>query len=168
MHESRLIVRSLKTVSDSFLFLQLTTGAALSVLEMQIEEYTEQTMINIRHLKLAKYGSTDFEECGNFVFKDLRNGSCRTAMMLELEEGEDTQYPLQNLLEKYNVSISDYFEVNEENGVFTLSIEFEGNLCSSEDNLLNIQNLLEIAGKRVYSRKDSNDGVELFIDSSAE
>ena len=125
-------------------------------------------MINIRHLKLAKYNSTDFEECGNFVFKDLRNGSCRTAMMLELEEGEDTQYPLQNLLEKYSLSISDYFEVNEENGVFTLSIEFEGNLCSTEDNLLNIRKLLGIAGKRVYGRKDENCGFELVICSTAE
>ena len=121
-------------------------------------------MNNIRLLHLDKYDSNEFELIDNFIYRDLRNGNFCLALSFELEKDEDTQNPLEDILEKYCVNITDFFEVNEEDGVYTISIEIEGSLCDNEENLFNVKNLLEIVGKRVHNKVTPDGLFDLIIE----
>ena len=121
-------------------------------------------MNNIRLLHLEKYDSNEFDLIDNYIYRNLKNGNYCVAISFELENDEDTQNPLEDILEKYSVNITDFFEVNEKDGVYTLSIEIEGSLCYNEVNLINIKNCLEIIGKRVHSKTTPDGFLNLVIE----
>lgn len=62
-------------------------------------------MINIRILTVPKYlDTTHYKPVGEGVFEDLTDqdgARYRIAFSFELEDGEDTQYPVEDLLDKY-------------------------------------------------------------------
>lgn len=67
-------------------------------------------------------------------------------MALELEEGEDSQYPLEDLLDKYFVHVAEFLDSDDENKPKYI---FGGELDD-------IQKLKSLPGKRVYN--------EVFVD----
>jgi hypothetical protein len=125
-------------------------------------------MKNISVLKLDKYNELSnylMEEDG--VYKDLRDTDVtnyRIALSFELENGEDEQYPLEDILDKYYLYVSDFLE---QTNNFTeklpnvLKLELAGEL---ED----IQDVKYIIGKRVYNesfiKEDGKNYVRLVIE----
>ena len=111
-------------------------------------------MKNINSIILDKYkDDTEFEEINEHIYKQRSNGSYRIALTCELEEGEDIQYPLADLLDKYYVNCTDYIEEKKINNLWLLSFELEGSLDIEEEDYANILSVSEIIGKRVYNKE---------------
>ena len=77
----------------------------------------------------------------------------KIAFSFELEEGEDTQYPLEDLLDKYNLYVSDFLPSESTN---IMKIELAG---SPED----IQKVASIGGKRVYNSDYTGDDGKTYV-----
>ncbi|MFJ1426324.1 hypothetical protein ACILD6_02495 [Capnocytophaga canimorsus] len=70
-------------------------------------------MKNITLLELKKYDNFLYEEVEKGVYKDLDDldeTSYRIALSFELEEGETFQYPLEDILDKYFLYVSDFLD----------------------------------------------------------
>lgn len=115
-------------------------------------------MKNIILLDLDKHkNSPQYEFVENGIYKDLMDPddcSYRFAISFELEEGEDTQYPMEDILDKYYLYVSDFLE-NETISNNILSIELGGELER-------IRKAQEIIGKHVYNKEYEENG-ETFI-----
>jgi len=119
-------------------------------------------MKNIYSIVLEKYkDNTEFEKIDEHIFKKRSNDSYRIALTCELEEGENAQYPLEDLLDKYFVNCTDYFELKQTKGIWTLSLELEGSLDIADEDYANILAVSNIIGKRVYN--EENDGLIVLI-----
>lgn len=120
-------------------------------------------MKNIAILNLDKHKSLhDFELIEDGIYKDLHdqdNTKYRIAISYELENNEDSQYPLEDILDKFFLYVSDF--LGEDTNLSNLKkIELGGEL---ED----VRAAKEIIGKRVYNREYEEDGntyVELVIE----
>ena len=111
-------------------------------------------MKNINSIVLEKYqDSTQFEKIDERIYKQRSNGSYRIALACELEDGESAQYPLEDLLDKYYVNCTDYFEETQINDLRTLSFELEGSLDVEDEDHANIIAVSKIIGKRVYNEE---------------
>ena len=122
-------------------------------------------MINIKIIELEKHKDIGrYELVEKYIYKDLKEESdakYRIAFSFELEEGEDTQYPLEDLLDKYYLHVSDFLEKENEEikeSVNMLQLELGGDL---ED----VKNGRNIVGKRVYTieRKGEEDNVYMHL-----
>jgi len=105
-------------------------------------------MKNFRVIEVEKLKDiSNFKLIEEDIYNDLNdNGGFAThriALSMELEEGEDTQYPLEDILDKYLVHIEEFL-TNDDDTV--QKYIFGGDL---ED----IQNLKSIIGKRVYNEE---------------
>jgi hypothetical protein len=109
-------------------------------------------MKNIRPVILDKYSdSTQFKKMSDHIYKRLEDNSIRIALTCDLEDEEDSQYPLEDLLDKFFVNCTDYFEENKKDR--TLSFEVEGSLENIEDDYANILELSKLIGKHVYNKE---------------
>lgn len=101
-------------------------------------------MKNIQLLDLDKYNdSSKYKMIERGIYKLLNDSddTCyRMSLSMELENGESMQYPLEDILDKYFLYISEFIQ----NNSLLLNIEFAGEL---ED----ITNLKQIIGKRVFN-----------------
>ena len=121
-------------------------------------------MKNIKIINLDKYSNkNDFEFIGDGVYKNLKDGNFRIAFSCELEDDENTQYPLEDILDKYYVNATDYVETKVENGITTINIELEGSLDNDDENYSNIVEISKMVGKRVYNKKNEKGHIELLI-----
>ena len=122
-------------------------------------------MKNIRNYKAEKYNTNQYIEKESDIY--MSNSEFVTSLCFEQEpeykEGssaaEISQYPLEDILDKYCVYISDFFE--------ELNVD-DSNVCCLEfcsDDINNIRQLKSIIGKHVYNKEDE-DGISLIIDSS--
>lgn len=112
-------------------------------------------MKNIQPVVLEKYlDAAKFEKISDAVYKDLPGGNFRLALSCELEEGEDGQYPLEDLLDRYYVNCTGYFEETRDGARAFLAFELEGSLCDNEQNRKNILAAAGIIGKRVRNVED--------------
>ena len=79
----------------------------------------------------------------------------------ELGEGDSpryiSQYPLEDILDKYLVVAEDFYEKENEESFTTCYQEFSGK------NIENVRELLEIVGKHVYNKEIEKDG-EVYVD----
>ena len=130
-------------------------------------------MKNINYFDADKYKESKYEKVEEHIYKtkDTFMGSeCYVSSLSfeqepELGEGsspkEISQYPLEDLLDKYYVAVEDFYE-NENNDSSTICyLEFSGS--EIED----IKGLLEIVGKHVYNKEVKRDGqtyVQLMIE----
>lgn len=67
-----------------------------------------------------------------------------------MEDGEDTQYPLEDVLNQYYVNCTEVMEEKEEAGKRIYIFEVEG------ENAENIKSIAGLVGKRVYNYNDGN------------
>ena len=104
--------------------------------------------MNIKKLNLGKYNdSTNYESLGNGIYKDLTdktkfNDNYRIALTIELEDGEDSQNPLEHFLDVYSLFVSDFLTSDSSE---ILNLELSGK-CNK------VEKILEIIGKRVYEK----------------
>lgn len=123
----------------------------------------------IKALKLDKYEDcVRYTQQEGFVYKDATGGVggkmgitsgpvyCVT-LYAELEDDEDTQYPLEDVLDKYYVNCTEVMEEKEEAGKRIFIFEIEG---EDEDA---IKTIAGFVGKRVYNYQDG-DYIKLGIE----
>ncbi len=116
----------------------------------------------IKALKLDKYDDcARYTPHNGFVYKDATGGVggkmgitsgpvyCVT-LYAELEDAEDTQYPLEDILDKYYVNCTEVMEEKEEDGKRIYIFEIEG-----EDEEA-IKTIADFVGKRVFNYEDGN------------
>lgn len=124
-------------------------------------------MKNISAVSVPKYKTGNYKE----IEKDIYLGPDGYVMTLSFEQepdlGEGTfsnnisQYPLEDLLEKYFVFVSDFYDTIN-NG--------ESNQCIVElasNNLEDIQTVKEVIGKHIYNviiMEDNEEYIELIME----
>lgn len=114
----------------------------------------------IKALNLDKYCDPErYAQHDGFIFRDATGGVggemgitsgpvyCVT-LYAELEAGEDTQYPLEDVLDKYYVNCTEVIEEKEEAGKRILIFEVEG---ENEDS---VRTIADFVGKRVYNYQE--------------
>jgi hypothetical protein len=122
-------------------------------------------MKNITSAELEKYKNTKkFQSEGNGIFKDLENKRFVITLRFELEDGEDTQYPLGDILDKYYVNCTDHIEEDDDNGTTYLEVEIEDGNDDDFSSLDTIKKIADLVGKRVYNRKSDSGGIALVIE----
>ena len=122
-------------------------------------------MKNITLLKLEKYKNPfRYEKIEEGIYKDLNDldsTNYRIALSFDLEENETFQYPLEDILDKYFLHISNIIKNETEQDNISIEIELAGEL---ED----VQNVKKILGKRVYhqisSKEDGQHSVSLIVE----
>ncbi|RZJ72897.1 hypothetical protein [Flavobacterium sp.] len=110
-------------------------------------------------LELEKHKNPDdYKFAEDWIYEDLHDemdGSRhRIGLVLELEEGEDSQYPLEDLLDAYFLHVADFLDTDME-AYFSvgsvMNLELGGDL---ED----IRKIKEIVGKRAFTEEFDEDG----------
>lgn len=117
----------------------------------------------MKNIKLLKLEKLSYQEIENGIYKDLNDleeTNYRIAISFELEESETFQYPLEDILDKYFLYVSDIMKnTSEQNNLF--EIELAGEL---ED----IQSVKKIIGKRVFNqilrKEDGQNYITLVIE----
>ncbi|MCD8433542.1 hypothetical protein LNJ05_12295 [Tenacibaculum finnmarkense genomovar ulcerans] len=109
-----------------------------------------QVMKNIFLEKCLKYENTnEFKRIENGVYLDLNDEedfNHRMTISYELESDEtNNQYPLDDILDKYSLHVSDFLEAENEKGSNKFKLELGGDLKG-------ITNAKEIIGKKVFNR----------------
>ncbi len=109
-------------------------------------------MKNIKLVPLEKYeDASRYRRVEDGVYVDLSDKgktNCRMAVSLELEEGEDTQYPLEDVLDEYSVHVSDFIDFDA-----ARPLVFE--LAGPQQNVAKAKGIL---GKRVYNQTFEENG----------
>ena len=129
-------------------------------------------MKNIELIELEKYRDTSrFEKVSEGIYKALHadndglveKGDYVTAFSFTLEEElgemEDRQYPLEDLLDKFLAHVSEFIQDEPGNPIMKLE------LCT-QSWLDNMQELVQIRGKRDYNKEVEEEGetyLELVI-----
>ncbi len=127
-------------------------------------------MKQIENYKANKYSSNGYSEIESGIYKTEEGESLYVTSLSfvqepEFNEGADaseiSQYPLEDILDKFYCHISDFYEELNTAGSQKCYQEFAS--CDLED----IKNLRTIIGKHVYN-KEVEEYVELIIEESTE
>jgi len=102
-------------------------------------------MKNFKFLQIDSLNDTSkYNVIEDHIYSDSADdGNFKMAMPMELEEGEDSQYPLEDILDEYLVHIEEFL-VSETEGVFK---------CIFGGDLEGLQKLKLIVGKRAYNKE---------------
>lgn len=107
-------------------------------------------------MTLEKYSTPFYESKDQYIYRNTEENIFVTALSFELEEDEDSQYPLEDLLDLFNLFISDFIDPEAFGQSNYLSIEFAGDL---ED----VRHFLKsVIGKRVYNVDIEGENGEQF------
>ncbi|MEL1244812.1 hypothetical protein AAEO56_11110 [Flavobacterium sp. DGU11] len=112
-------------------------------------------MKNIKLAELDKYdGNSNFELIEGNIYKDIEEDHYVFALSYELEDEEDSQYPLEDILDKFYLHVSDFIDEERYNTSKDVTLELGGNLN-------NVKEAISIIiGKRVYNEEyDDEKGV---------
>ncbi|MBP0903640.1 hypothetical protein ACFSKN_03555 [Mariniflexile gromovii] len=127
--------------------------------ELQLEF---NVMKNISLEKCQKYeNSEQFKLIENGIYQDLNdndNTKYRMTISYDLEPENDTnnQYPLEDILDKYYLHVSDFLESENNSDPNNFKLELAGEL----DDLKNSQ---EIIGKKVYNQEFKSDDGQIRV-----
>lgn len=124
-------------------------------------------MKNIHNYPAAKYSHPEYEFQENGIYKT--DGGYVTSLQFEqepeLDEGisaaDISQYPLEDVLDRFGVFISDFYPSLNDKQSPTCYLEFKSH------DIDNIINLRSIIGKHVYNQvvvEDGSEFVDLIID----
>jgi hypothetical protein len=124
-------------------------------------------MKNISAFKASKYSTKDYELLEDDIYRC--GGVCVITLQFqqepEMDEGSSSadisQYPLEDILDRFNVHISDFYDSENKCAKVNCRLEF------ASRKIENIRNLKSIIGKRVYNKvvtKNGDDFVELVIE----
>ena len=117
---------------------------------------------NITSVVLDKYhNNLKYQNLGNDIFKDLENKRYVVTLRFELEENEDSQYPLEDILDKYLVNCTNHIFMDENAGI--LEVEIEDGNDEDFESLKTIEQVITLIGKRVYNKEDG-ENVTLVIE----
>lgn len=117
-------------------------------------------MKEIKCLEANKYQDSNYEKYENEIYRkdNLFFVTLSFIQEPELGEGKDassiSQYPLEDLLDKFGVYISDFYKSENDAGKDTCYLEF------ASSDAKDIINLLTIINKHVYNRNVIIDGEE--------
>lgn len=102
-------------------------------------------MKNIQQINLDKYNNSKYELIENNVYKNKEEDIYVFAISFELEEDEDSQYPLEDVLDKFYLHVSDFIDEDAYYSSKNINLELGGELKD-------VQRAIEtIIGKRVYN-----------------
>ena len=119
-------------------------------------------MKNITSVVLDKYyNNLKYQNLGSGIFKDLENKRYVVTLRFELEKNEDSQYPLEDILDKYFVNCTNHILMDESAGI--LEVEIEDGNDEDFESLKTIEQIISLIGKRVYN-KDDGENVILVIE----
>ena len=95
--------------------------------------------------------SARYEAIEAGIYQDTEGGvaSHRLAMAMELEENEDSQYPLEDILDRYLVHVEGFLSTDETCQEYIFGGNLEG-----------LQQLKSLVGKRVYYQEFDAGGGE--------
>ena len=124
-------------------------------------------MKNISAFKASKYSTKDYELLEDDIYRC--GGVCVITLQFqqepEMDEGSSSadisQYPLEDILDRFNVHISDFYDSENKCAKVKCCLEF------ASRKIENIRKLKSIIGKRVYNKvvtKNGDDFVELVIE----
>lgn len=114
-------------------------------------------MKNINLIQPAKYaGNQGYQQVEEGIYRDLNDGddTCyRVALTMELEDGEDTQYPLEDLLDEYLLYVADFLPSQSPK---VLNLEFGGELE-------NVRQAFALKGKRFYNAELKGEDGQTYV-----
>ncbi len=102
-------------------------------------------MKNIQSIQLDKYRNANYELIDNHIYHDIQEDLYVFALSFEPEAGEDEQYPLEDLLNKFYLHVSDFIEDEMEQDPEIVKLELAGSLAHAQ------KAIISIIGKRVYN-----------------
>ena len=122
-------------------------------------------MKNITLEKCEKYENSEhYKLIGNGIYQDLKDdddAKFRMTISYELEnDNSNNQYPLEDILDKYLLHVSDFLENENKKDTNKFKLELGGYLDKMKD-------AQEIIGKKVYNQDFRDDGqvrVKLVIE----
>ena len=105
-------------------------------------------MKNIRLETLDKYeGNSKFEFVEGNIYKDLEEDYYVFALSYELEEEEDSQYPLEDILDEFLLHVSDFIDEDRFDTSSEVTLELGGSLKNVKEAIAGI------IGKRFYNEE---------------
>ncbi|WP_294300643.1 hypothetical protein [uncultured Chryseobacterium sp.] len=118
-------------------------------------------MKNLRSIILDRYNTPVYESFDDHIYRNKEEDTYVTALSFELEADEDSQYPLEDLLDRFSLYISGFINPDRIESQY-MSLEFAGD---PED----LREFLKtVIGKRVYNIEvEGEDGktyVKLIIE----
>ncbi|MTD38620.1 hypothetical protein GIX45_08260 [Erwinia sp. CPCC 100877] len=117
-------------------------------------------MKNIKTVILDKYrNQQNYEELENGIYKDLKNKRYVITLRFEIENNENSQYPLEDILDKYYVNCTSHI-VEDDN---CLEVEIEDGNDDNFESLDTIKEIASLVGKKIYNKEE--DGyIKLIIE----
>lgn len=111
-------------------------------------------MKNIQLAHLDKYkGNPNYELIEDNIYKDLEENHYVFALSYELEDEEDSQYPLEDILDKFLLHISDFIDEDRYYTESEITLELGGDLKDVKAAIAGI------IRKRVYNEEyDDEEG----------
>lgn len=117
-------------------------------------------MKNIKAVKREEYHDPEhYRPVSGSVYQHVKTGAYVITLSLELEEDEDSQYPLEDILDRFYVNCTDYMELTEDGMI----VELEGSLDDPDKDRKNIMAVADLIGKRVYN-EEADGRVKLVIE----
>lgn len=120
-------------------------------------------MKNIQIYHAAKYSNGEYERCGDSIFRKDRQWFISLSFEQEpnLGEGHDSteisQYPLEDILDRFYVYISDFYEKENALKKAECCLEFSGS------DIDQIKALSTIVGKHVYNKEEIDNGKKTIV-----
>ena len=114
----------------------------------------------IKAVVRTKYKNREkYKHLGKNIFQDLESSHVFLTLYCELEEEENTEEPLENLLDEYHVHCTDYLEETVVDGKKVIIFELEGSLAEEGDvseDILNMKAVAALVGGRIYEDEWGN------------
>lgn len=108
----------------------------------------------IKSVKRKQYANIQkYKAIDKNIFQSLENEHVYMTLYCELEEEENTQEPLENILDEYYVNCTDYMEECEVDGKKVIIFELEGSLAKTgavSDDIKNMKAIATLVGGRVF------------------
>ena len=115
-------------------------------------------MKNIKLETLGKYqGNANFEWIEGNIYKDLEEDHYVFALSYELKETEDSQYPLEDILDKYLLHVSDFMDEDSFYSSKEVTLELGGDLENVKEAIA------ALIGKRAYNQEFEDEEGEMRV-----